>query len=152
MGTVNIATIATSIAAYDVTGVDIKDIDKIPEAVTDRQCPIMFPDPDNFVTGFELSRESYGTDSTAKKDVKYTMNYLFLYCPVGATRTLAAAEDKLYTKAAAILDAFADDSNPSGAIDAVPVLGNAGVLQGPNGDNFFGCRIAINILTFYEVN
>ena len=152
MGSVNVATIATSIAAYSISGVSVKDISEIPESVTDRQCPIMFPDPDNFVTGLSISRESMGADTTAKKNVNYTLNYVFLYTPVGTTRKLIKAIDGLVDCAVAILNAFADDSAPSGAIDVTPTLGAFGALQGPDGSDFFGCKVAINVLTYYEVN
>ena len=64
-------TITNSIAAIDVLGVTIKDLDEIPEAVIARDCPILYTEPVNFISNFVYTRESQGGGDVALANVTY---------------------------------------------------------------------------------
>ena len=149
---VKIASVATAIAGLSVSGVTLKDISSIPEQVDQRQCPILFPDPAGFVTGLTVARVTQGLDSTAAKDVNYTLNYIYLHCEVGTVRYLTDAIDTMVDKVVLVLNAITDNSTVNGAVDLVPSMaGEFGQIEGPAGNVFFGCRISIAVLEFYEV-
>jgi len=151
MSGVKIATVADSIAALSVSGVTIKDIDGIPEEVHKRVCPIMFPDPDGFVTNLAVTPQSFGAGTAGKNDVRYTLNYLFLFCPVGSGRYLADNAVGLVNKAVLILNALIANDAVTGSIDIEPKLGDFGVLQDAAGNQFEGVRVLIDVHEFYEV-
>ena len=71
MSGVKIATVATSIAALSVSGVTLKDTDEIPEEVFSRHCPVLFPDPDDFITNLRIEPQSLGVGTIRKIDVFY---------------------------------------------------------------------------------
>ena len=81
-------TIMDSIASLSIEGVNIRDIDELSEGVTARECPVLYPEPTNFVSDFELVRDSTGPGSTALQHATYDLTYTFLYAPVGAGRGL----------------------------------------------------------------
>ena len=150
---IKIARVATAIAGLTVTPATIKDISAIPEEVTDRLCPIMFPDPAGFVSGLSVSRETFGADSAASKNVEYTLNYIYLHCESGAVRYITEAIDKMVDNAVIILNAIANNSTVDGAVDITPrISGEFGQLTDPAGNSFFGCRITVNVLEYYEVS
>ena len=150
---VKVATVAASISNLSVSGVAIKDIHEIPEEITGRLCPVLFPDPAGFVTGITITRESYGLDADAKKDVRYTLNYVYLHCEDGAVRYIADAVDAMVDKVVLILNAIADNSSVSGSVDIVPSMsGEFGQVEDPAGNMFFGCKISVAVQEFYEVS
>ena len=53
---IKITTVATAIAAISISGVTVKDISAIPEAVNEQDCPMLAPRPDNFVSNLRVLR------------------------------------------------------------------------------------------------
>ena len=151
MSSVKIATVADSIAALSVSGVTIKDIDGIPEEVHQRNCPLMFPDPDDFVTSLTVEAMSSGAGTSGKNDVKYTLNYIFLYVPVGSGRYLADNIVGLVNKTVLILNELIANDAVTGSVDIDPKPGKFGLVEDPTGNQFEGVRIAIDVHEFYEV-
>ena len=144
-----ILTIANSIAALEVAGVRIRDLDQIPDAVQERDCPILIPEVINFVTDLVITRDSTGADSYALKTATYTINYTFLYAPVGSDRTGLNRFDDFVRKAFAIIDAVVLNSTITGLIDITPqnTLQWSVVLD-PSGNAFMGCMMAFSITEF----
>ena len=75
----SITTVTNSIAALSVTGVTIKDIDEIPASVDAYDCPILYPEPVDFVTNLTVTAASF----QGKYDVEYDLTYTFLYAQIG---------------------------------------------------------------------
>ena len=149
---VKVATVAASIAALSVSGVDIKDIHGIPEEVTTRILLVLFPDPAGFLTGLTITRQSFGLDASAKKDVKYTLNYVYLHSNAGSGRYITDEINDMVDKAVLILNEIADNSSVSGSVDIVPSLSSEfGQMEDAAGNLFFGCRVAVDVTEFYEV-
>jgi len=153
MSGVKIATVANSIAGLSssVSGVTIKDLDGIPGEVSQRICPIMYPDPDNFVTGLTVTPMSSGAGTAGKNDVRYTLNYVFMYVPVGSGRYLAENIAGLVDSTVLILNALIANDAVTGSVDIEPKPGDFGPLEDPVGNQFEGARIAIDVHEFYEV-
>lgn len=142
-------TITNSIAALSVSGVTIKDIDEIPEAVLERDCPILYPEPAGFITDFIMVRDSFGPGTSAKITVSYNMTYTFLYSAVGSGRGLFDVYDDMVTKMGLILDAIIANDNLTGAIDFTPDEAfNFGPTADPAGSVFHGAQLVFGIVEF----
>lgn len=145
---VSVATIATGIAALSISGVTIKDVTAIPETVSGRDCPILFPSPDGFMLGGngepETGPTTFGTPTTRLWTFNRTYHYVFLYEQAGATRGLKdvisgmAAKVDLIIAGITTLD-LAD-------VDVMRInVSNMGVIEAPDGKAFFGCLFEITI-------
>ena len=145
----NIANIPNEIAKMSVSGVTIKDIDQIPEFVTGRNCPILFPRPEEFLTGITFTPDSYGVGSSRKWSVRYTLNYIYLHAPVGSMRGLANVYSGFYTKIGLILDAIIAYQTVTEAIDIAPQNAfNITVIEDGKGNQFYGAFMAFNVLEY----
>jgi len=147
--TLAIATIANSIAALSISGVNIKDVDQIPPNA-DRLEPILFPEPLGFVTDFTLTRDSQGSNTfLAKYTVTYNLHYTFLFAPVGSGRTGLDLYDDMVGKAFAILDAIISNDAITGAVDIQPAETlDFGPVPDPAGNMYIGCRFVFQITEF----
>ena len=142
--TLAIVTVCDSIAALDVEGVTIYDIDQIPPGVP-RQLPALFPEPVNFVTNFTTARNTFGT--TGFKTVEYDLNYTFLFAPIGAGRTGLDLYDDMLTKVALIVDEVLENDAITGAWD-IQTQGTAdfGPVPDPAGNQYLGCRLVFHVI------
>jgi len=142
-------TITNSIAAIAVTGVTIKDIDEIPESVLPRMCPIMYPEPDGFISGFTYERNSTGPGSVALATVNYNMTYAFLYTPVGSGRGLFDVYDDMVSKVGAILDKIIVSDAITGVVDlTIAEAFQFGAVPDPTGNMFIGTRLVFQVIEF----
>ena len=158
--TIKITTLATAIAALSVSVTNasgssvtlaIKDIAAIPEAVNQVDCPILAPRPDNFITDFSVTRDTYGADA-ALKTVRYRMNYVFYFCPALQGVGIFEKYDDMVTAAAIILNALATNTNLSGAQDILPSgIPSFGMQVDVGGTAFHGCEISLDVAQFMEV-
>jgi len=145
-----IVTVASSIASMSITGVTMKALNNISSAVQPRDCPLIQPAPENFISGMTVTRDAYGPDAQARKTARYTLNYRFFYMPIGVDRaTYFAKYSDFVTLAAAILDAFIANSSPAGAVDLTPPEAfNFGIVQDPTGTQFHGFDVPLGIMEF----
>lgn len=146
--TLSAATNATAIAALTVSGVTIKDVTAIPEKVNARDCPILFPSPDNWLGGANLEPAdgptTFGTASTRYWLINRAYRYIYLHEAVGSTRGL---KDVIYAMAAKvdlIIEALCE-LDVSGVDVQSVVVGDFGVLEDPAGNGFFGCTVTVTL-------
>jgi hypothetical protein len=150
---IQLATVAATIAELEVTGLIIKDADEIPTEVGLRKPAVMIPLP-NIVTDFSMERDSFGGGSTAKMTVTYYMNYRLLYEPVGENRakTLKVFDGLmkmigLILDAVLVIDVFNDDHTE--VIDIVPMnVTNMGIVNDPADRSFYGADFQFKIEEF----
>lgn len=148
--TSTIATVADSIAGLTISGITIKDIDQIPDSAS-MLCPLLIPQPANFVTDLSISFETFGSNGTAKINSNYTLNYVFLYCEVGSGLGAFAAFSGLVTKLSAILVAINSNDAISGAVDVkINSIGNIGVITDPAGHEYWGLEFSLRVLEFSQ--
>jgi len=144
--TLAITTVTDSIAALTVTGLTIKDVDQIPQGLLGRECPVLIPNPDNFVTGFKVEPDTL--DKT-KWTVTYTLNYLLIYAAVGSGRTTTMEKfSGMVSMGFAFIDAVAAALTLSGSVDWEPgTVDNFDIVTiGEN--NFHSCHVSIGITEF----
>jgi len=149
--TLELLTVAETIAALEVDGLIIRDIDDIPAEVGLRQS-LLIPKPD-YVTDFVMERVSYG-GASALIDVTYTLNYRLLYQPIGAERALTLTVwSGLVDMVARIWDAFLAigvfQPDHDEIVEVVPLAPfNMGIVNDPSDRAFYGCDLAFQVHEF----
>ncbi len=145
-----IATVADSITGLSISGVTIKDIDQIPDSAT-LLCPLLIPQPANFVTDLSVSFETFGSNGGAKINTNYTLNYVFLFCEIGSGLGAFAAFAGLIAKLSTILVAINSNDAITGAVDIkIGSIGNIGVITDPAGKEFWGLEFSLRVLEFSQ--
>lgn len=137
--------VATAVAGLSVSGVTVKDLTGVPEEVFDRDCPIVYPNPANYVSMGGVSRETMGGDSGALKEVRYTLHYLFLHHEAGAERGQKDAAQDAVSKLYAFLSAVIANCDALTVIDITPDHGPLQVVQDPSGKDFHGCEVSLAV-------
>jgi hypothetical protein len=148
--TSTISTVADSIAGLTLSGVTIKDIDQIPDAAR-MLCPLIIPNPANFVTDVSISFETYGSNGGAKINTNYTLNYMFLFCEVSSGLGAFAAYSGLIAKLSAILVLINTNDAITGAVDVkINSIGNIGTITDPAGNDFWGLEFSLKVLEYSQ--
>ncbi len=148
--TSTISTVADSIAALSVSGVTIKDIDQIPDTAR-MLCPLIIPQPANFVSDLSITFESFGSNGGAKINTNYTLNYVFLLCEVGSGMGAFAAFSGLISKLSALLVEINSNDSITGAVDVkINSISNIGVITDPAGVEFWGLEFSLRVLEFSQ--
>ena len=144
--TIGFTTVADSISKMTVTGVTMKDIDKIPDA-GQMICPVMFPQPHGFVTGTSVERMSLGGGGTALMDMSYVLNYVYLHAETGTGVSSFDVYSGIITNLAVIIKAILTNDNITGCVDMeLNTIGEIGTVVDPAGNSFWGVLISFKIL------
>lgn len=143
-----LGTVASSIAALTVNGVTIKDIDEIVPEVYQRNLPVLYPEPVEFVSGFSITIHSQGSGGSARMDIEYDLTYTFLHHVVGSDRSFELYDD-MVAKAMQIIDAILANDTITGAVDIqVRDVISFGPLTDPVGTLCNGCKLRFHVLEF----
>lgn len=145
----NVTAVASSIAGLSVSGVNMRGLTAIPERIEPRDCPVLYPKPDGFITNLNVERVSFGAPMDARKTIVYSLNYRYLHASIGVDRGLFAVYEGLIANTDAIISAVIDNDNLSGTIDITPTgIDNIGPVQDPAGNTFHGCDMTFVITVF----
>lgn len=152
MSGLKVVTVWDSITAISVSGLVVKDLNEVTE-VWEIRTPTLYP---NITAPLDLQsprRMSFGTVAGgAKKDVQYTLNYIFAYAPVGSTRGVKDIMSSMFSMLALIFNAVTESDALSGTIDITPrISGSSTIVQDPSGNSFYGLQLAFDVLEYYEV-
>jgi hypothetical protein len=142
------STVTNSIAALSISGVTIKDIDEIPQSAQ-LLGPVLIPQPNDFVTEFTQTFQSFGSNGTAKVDFGYTLNYVYLHCEAGSGISSFDIYAGLITNLSAIVVAIASNDAVSGLVDLkIASISNIGVIEDPSGNQYWGVLLGLRVLEF----
>lgn len=149
--TVKFADVTAAIAALNVTGVTIKDISAIPEQAT-LLCPIMFPQP-NFVTDFQVKIDTLGTAGSEKVTLEYDINYIYTHCTINAgLGGMFSVYAGMITNILAIIVKILLTDNPrDGVTLRLRTIPQAGPVNDPAGNQYWGCLFSLHVLEYCEV-
>ena len=140
-----IATVADSIAGLSISGVTIKDIDQIPDSAS-MLCPILLPQPNDFVTNLTFTRQSMGTMGAQKMDCEYFLNYVYLHCEAGSGINAFAPYAGIITKLELILETILNNDTITGAVDIeTSAIGSIGVIADPAGNEYWGFLVSFKV-------
>lgn len=144
--TLHLSTVAKSIAGLSIAGVKIRPLDEIQGAFAERDCPVLFPEPLSFITGFVVTVDSTGTGGQARLTVAYNLNYTFLFTPVGSGRMGLDRFEEMVDKFSAILDAVLSNDTITGCVDIQPQeVTEFGPVPDPAGNQFLGARLSFKV-------
>ena len=139
-----VTTIATAIASLSISGVAVKDLNAIPQQVAARDCPILYPSPDNFIGAGTTAIQTFGTVNQRYWEVNRSLTYVYLHALAGTERTLASYWQSMAGKVDAVWTAFIG-LNVSG-VDVTDISTTAfGVLQDAAGNQFYGCLFSLGL-------
>jgi hypothetical protein len=151
MSTPNTAALATAIAGLTVTGVTFKDISAIPRMIIPTDCPIFFPDPDNWFSGMATDGNIKISGLAGQYDVIRTLKYIYLHSVSTAANTITVHYSEMAGKVDAIYRAIAGMNNGVAVVNSVSIS-RFGEIQAPQSGTirnvFFGCFFDI---TFSEM-
>lgn len=143
---VQIGTVIGAISNLSITGINLKDIDEIPENA-EMFLPCLFPNPDEPITDIEPRFVSFGTMGGAKMDLGYTLHYLYIHAKVGSGLTLNAILPGLISNLALIFETIMSNDVVTGAVDLqLDSLPSIGVIIGPTGAQYHGCALSFRVL------
>jgi len=144
-----ITTISNAITGLSVTGLTILDVDEIPQAVMNRDCPVLIPNPDMYVTRLLIAPDSFGVGTSRKWTASYTLNYLLLYAAVGTGRTTVLEKySGMVSMGFAFFDALLASNSLTGAVDFEPDTINDFSIIDFSGTSFHSCSISLNVEEF----
>jgi len=145
--TLSINTITDSIAALVVTDVTIKDVDQIPDSIDTNDCPMVFPNPDGFLSGLDLERMAMSSGASNVWNITYTLTYRFCHSEIGMGLGLFDVYDDMVDKVQDFVDKMLVSDALTGAVDIeVEDISTFGPVSDPSGKMFHGCDIALKIL------
>lgn len=143
------ATVSAGIAALSVTGMaSIRNVDNIPEEVDKRSCPILFPDPENWLDAGEgaIDEETtFGTASTRYWQVHRGYNYIYLHAEAGDGRGLKSHYSAGSTMLDRIMTAITQLDVSGVDVESVSHT-RLGLITDPAGKQFYGSFISIRCL------
>ena len=114
-------------------------------------CPLIIPQPANFVSDLSITFESFGSNGGAKINTNYTLNYVFLLCEVGSGMGAFAAFSGLISKLSALLVEINSNDSITGAVDVkINSISNIGVITDPAGVEFWGLEFSLRVLEFSQ--
>lgn len=144
--TCQLETVAASIAALSISGMNIKGIDNIPQSANGLT-PLLIPQPNDFVTNLSPTRVSFGGGGTAKMDLTYTLHYVYLHAEAGSGLSTYAVYAGLIANFVAIIEAILENDDISGAVDMeLGNVGDIGIISDPSDNEFWGVLFELNIL------
>ena len=146
----SITTVTNSIAALSVTGVTIKDIDEIPTRVDAYDCPILYPEPVDFVTNLSVTPMAYGSGGSGPFDVDYDLTYAFLYAQAGEGSELLSHYSGFVAKVCLILDRIIVSDNITGCVELTwNGIATFGPIYDPtHTSTFHGCHLIFHVKEF----
>lgn len=147
--TLSVVTVADSISKLTVTGVTIKDLNEIPESASGMDCPMVYPNPDGFMSNFDVERMAMASGTSNVWNVSYTLTYRFLHSEVGLGLGLFDVYDDMVDKVMDFVDKMLVSDAVTGAVDLeVQDISTFGPVSDPSGTMFHGCDIMLRILEF----
>ena len=140
-----LTSITGAIDDISVSGVVIKNYNGV-AAAWQSQPNVMYPNPEGFISDFELTFPSLLRGASAPQDVHYTLNYRFLGSAVGDLSQMAQEYSEVITKTVLILNAFQGVAAPySGKVEMEVIDVSVGARSDPAGNIYHGADIALRI-------
>lgn len=141
-----LADITEAISELSIDGVTVKDTNQI--AASWVSLPnVLYPNPEEFITNFQLQYQSMPRGAEAKVDIRYTLNYRFLGTQIGDMGNLGKAYASMIGKVLLIIAAMMETTSPyDGRVDMELANVTVGARVDPAGNGFHGADIALNIV------
>jgi len=145
----NATAIAAGIAALSITGVTVKGITNIPDSITPRDCPLLMPNPTDWIAGGiggEVASGATTFGAGALWEFERAYNYLYIHAPAGEGRGLRDHFSDMATELDAIITALTGFNYVFADVDVVQIdNGGFATIVDPAGKQFYGCEITVTL-------
>jgi len=145
----NPTAVATAISGLSISGVTIKDLDKIPDSA-EGLCPIIFPQPDGFISNIRPESQSLGSLGTQKENVTYSLHYVYLFSEVGSGISAFTPYSPLITQLTTVINAILNNDVVSGLVDMQLESMEVGQVNDPAGVPFWGALFSLTCLEYAQ--
>jgi hypothetical protein len=143
-------TVADSIAEINISGVTIKSLENIPQSGT-LIMPVLFPQPNGFISDIEVSRESFGGGTTAAMNFMYTLHYVFLFSELGSGLSQLDPYSPLIEKLETIWEKIAETDTVTGLVDMqLAGVETLGQVEDPSGNQYWGALFSLRCLEYAQ--
>lgn len=140
-----LSSIADAISNISISGVTVRDKDQIAGSWAS-MANVLYPFPDDFITGFEVQYDSILEGTAAPMTLRYTLNYRFLGVQVGDIGTWGADYSATLDKVVLIVNAMIATHAPYDGRVRMKAGGiSVGQRDDPSGNQFIGADIALEI-------
>lgn len=141
----NLANVAGAISNISVSGVTVKNKDEVAGSWTSKP-NVLFPNPENWVTGFSMTWDALLQSAEAPMTISYTLNYRFLGVAVGDISAMPVSYSALVDKLILIINAIISTPAPySGRIEMKIGDVSIGPKIDPAGNNYYGADFSVSI-------
>lgn len=156
-----LAAVTAFIAGLNVTGksstgafkaVTINDWADFKEEVDTNLCPVFQPDITSQITVESFERDSFGSGSTAKQTLVYTIPYVLLFEPAVATRAYYEVFPNLVYTLGRVMSALIVNDTPTDlSVDLIisaVIFGQT--VSDQNGNPFHGASVSVRVTEYVE--
>lgn len=128
---------------------NVVSTDNIPETVHAQDCPMLAPQPANFVSNVIYERLSGRHVDGRRAKLSYTLNYVYYHAPVAEGVSLFEGYRTALDAWSDIVTMFMENEDPTGAYDILPVGTPVfGPVTDGAGNVFHGFRMALSVIEF----
>jgi len=152
--TLSAATVTAAIAGLSIAGVVVRDTTDLPKSFTKRDCPVLFPHPDEWMQGTR-SEPGEGAQYVGQAgvfDAVRSLRYIFLHSPAIAANPMEKIFPAMAARADAIFSAIESLNTQAGLLTVRSVsYSQFGEIAAPPAgattrNFFYGCFFDIEIL------
>jgi hypothetical protein len=146
----HIATLTEGIAALKVDRVSIKSIGEIP-ASGRMICPVFYPDPEHFISGYSFDFEALRTNTAALVRQSYDLNYIYLHCEVGSGISPFLAHVGMVENFSKFLIALFSNDELMGLMDiSLGNMSDFGVVSDPSDIEYWGFQFSLRVAGYNQ--
>jgi len=143
-------TVANSIANIAISGVTVKSIGGIPPNAQ-LLTPILFPQPNGFITDILVENQSFGTNAIAAINFSYSLHYVFLFAELGSGVNQLDIYSTLIQKLEVIWEAIITNDQVTGLIDLkLNSVDGLGEIEDPAGNVYWGALFSFRCMEFAQ--
>jgi len=145
--TISANLLADRVAALDVDGVTIWDLDHVPQAIDPRACPQVYPVPEKFLKLDDSLQISFGPNGLWMHT--YTATFRCVQSPVGKERRLSKILPSQVNAYVAFIKAVTHNAQLLGAAHVKPAnTPEWGVLEDASKAQFNAADLALTIVEY----
>ena len=148
----NLATVTAFISTLSMSGIVVKDYGTIQDDFDARQFPILAPDLYQPVTIQRVQRDSFGSGTTARQTILYTIPYVLACYDQGEGRGVRDIAPGVATAISTVATALIKNDTP-GDLNVDMVLQNATInviVNDPRGTGYHGARLVVLVKEYVD--
>jgi len=134
-------TLDSAIAALTITGLTIKSLSNIPQEVFDRDCPLLFPSPSNWLGQGAATPGNFDNVIAGRVQYEHNLTYVLAYAQLSTGRGISDFYNGMATLVYTLVSKLIRIDLVAMSIKKVSVT-SFGQLTDPAG-KFYGCGLTV---------